>query len=1344
MNVSRYSVLAVFFMMVMSAFVALPSYYAGAEHEEDDQPGAMFVYIMTTDRSEAVVNATPLMLEFSANPMAENSPYHLDMICEADEDGWVDGIYATWVTSEGGNAGDFNEITSWSVVNSNGIELEKFYYDPMSDIIDFEDPMIIFKDDEEQSGSGHLLAEVHDMAYFYCDGEEYHNGDDDCVQVSAGAIAPVNGFFTFDSDGTTVYVEEGEEAPEDGIFCPEEGNDCPFDVGPGSPCEPVMSNPCFDGPETPECQDYVMDYCTSNPGDSGCQDWESDGPDIDSWDLSITMESLDKWHVEFSGTLNTGGANEMRQNLAEMCADMFSADPNEITQECFDHWLDMMSDDDYENNMCPPGLTDEQCEQMTECFDTSGPILDCMQMMYNICMDDMSYDFCEGMDDGDMSFFMNIFDYEAAYISAEYFMDELIYMMDGDEDWEQQVSYSIEHFSIEQSGTYILEKDFQHFETPNFICGSDGEEIPFHAVNNGYNDCEDGSDEQQYDSDENPINWFDCHNDDEIWIYQVNDGLWDCADGEDEYRHETWWGDVFLFESTVTADDIINDDWYDGEVFLGRVQHWCDYADNGIEIVCSDMLMVDLDAGDYTTVATSHCYNDWTDEDDDGEDDSDDIECVGGDYTLTLDSYSNEPLVISGMIDESQIMSMPGHYWESTSMEFVMHETHTFTVDESGFTGVFASASARCYEYDEDDNCVWSSGENTAIYLYENEFHPEMPHNILVASSYADEYEWMNKGIYLSDLCDFDYCSYSAFEVDLTEGSYVIVTTSAYTHSEGATYVNAVYDNTGTVLSSWDGTLEPSYVENVESGNTDISAVTTNQNEEGIDIIVEFSEAFETDGEGNDMWIDFHYWQNEYDEWWYLDSTGLDNGDTHSNFTCWGNVWCDEWDGESLLKIKLYVNGNYTTVIWDVNSDELQYQYPVTYYGTDRVHMPSAWEYENHDDDDDQLFMDIMEIVTAYQNGDYEFAEDAANAVIDLIRQADQEGFFNDGNGRWNEYTYCEWEGDDWEGDERWYCTYNTDSTFGFDDWWYYCEIHESMYQCTDDFGQHPEYEYSTDNMHYIEGGRPEPQHHDEEDDNPALLDGIIGVDDSEGEPMFLPDNMIGDVSENANMPVMLGSSFHVSFEGADNSLETHAFYIPIGEDGNTWNVEITLLEGYEVISCEDCNELLIDGNNAKFNADMPVTIIFGMVQEIDTSECDAIVTIAEGGYAFEPADIEISVGETVCWIWEKTADVHNVVEIATKFDADLNLEDAKIGFYSGESATTVDFRHTFTEDDKTHYYVCEPHATMGMVGTVTVGNGTTDDPVENLVEESGLPSVGFVVGVLVLVGAAGLRRRIH
>ena len=74
MSFSRFSVLAVFLMMVLSAFVAVPNQYVGGEHEEGTEHGAYFVYIMTTDRSDAITEATPFTLDFPAPPMADNEP----------------------------------------------------------------------------------------------------------------------------------------------------------------------------------------------------------------------------------------------------------------------------------------------------------------------------------------------------------------------------------------------------------------------------------------------------------------------------------------------------------------------------------------------------------------------------------------------------------------------------------------------------------------------------------------------------------------------------------------------------------------------------------------------------------------------------------------------------------------------------------------------------------------------------------------------------------------------------------------------------------------------------------------------------------------------------------------------------------------------------------------------------------------------------------------------------------------------------------------------------------------------------------------------------------------------
>ena len=82
-------------------------------------------------------------------------------------------------------------------------------------------------------------------------------------------------------------------------------------------------------------------------------------------------------------------------------------------------------------------------------------------------------------------------------------------------------------------------------EELTFICGN-GDEIPFNWVNDGMADCEDGADEQQYDTDGNPINWYDCMDGSEVWISQVNDGVEDCPDGDDEYHEDDYGYDYFV------------------------------------------------------------------------------------------------------------------------------------------------------------------------------------------------------------------------------------------------------------------------------------------------------------------------------------------------------------------------------------------------------------------------------------------------------------------------------------------------------------------------------------------------------------------------------------------------------------------------------------------------------------------------------------------------------------------------------------------------------------------------------------------------------------------------------
>ena len=82
--------------------------------------------------------------------------------------------------------------------------------------------------------------------------------------------------------------------------------------------------------------------------------------------------------------------------------------------------------------------------------------------------------------------------------------------------------------SVDQEVSIYSNFESSYTAPPSFICG-DGTEIDFINVNNNTVDCEDGADEQWYDSntsddtsddcqkavDEDcegePVNWFDCH-----------------------------------------------------------------------------------------------------------------------------------------------------------------------------------------------------------------------------------------------------------------------------------------------------------------------------------------------------------------------------------------------------------------------------------------------------------------------------------------------------------------------------------------------------------------------------------------------------------------------------------------------------------------------------------------------------------------------------------------------------------------------------------------------------------------------------------------------------------------
>ena len=137
---------------------------------------------------------------------------------------------------------------------------------------------------------------------------------------------------------------------------------------------------------------------------------------------------------------------------------------------------------------------------------------------------------------------------------------------------------------------------------------------------------------------------------------------------------------------------------------------------------------------------------------------------------------------------------------------------------------------------------------------------------------------------------------------------------------------------------------------------------------------------------------------------------------------------------------------------------------------------------------------------------------------------------------------------------------------------------------------------------------------------------------------------------------------------------------------------------------------------------------------------CDYVIGLTEDGMAFDNEELSIDVGQTVCWIWTDAAMAHNVAEIRAEGDTTRDVA----GEYSGAAVTTIDYRLTFDEDE-TFYYICEPHAGMGMDGKVIVGTGISETPTTVVESDDNTP--GFTAGIaaIALVSAlvvAGSRRR--
>jgi plastocyanin len=86
---------------------------------------------------------------------------------------------------------------------------------------------------------------------------------------------------------------------------------------------------------------------------------------------------------------------------------------------------------------------------------------------------------------------------------------------------------------------------------------------------------------------------------------------------------------------------------------------------------------------------------------------------------------------------------------------------------------------------------------------------------------------------------------------------------------------------------------------------------------------------------------------------------------------------------------------------------------------------------------------------------------------------------------------------------------------------------------------------------------------------------------------------------------------------------------------------------------------------------------------------------ITNSGNSFSPANISINVGDTVSF---EISYYHNTVEVSkSTYDANDSVWNKGFALPSGGG------KHVFNTAG-TYYYVCQPHASLGMKGIITVG----------------------------------------
>lgn len=120
------------------------------------------------------------------------------------------------------------------------------------------------------------------------------------------------------------------------------------------------------------------------------------------------------------------------------------------------------------------------------------------------------------------------------------------------------------------------------------------------------------------------------------------------------------------------------------------------------------------------------------------------------------------------------------------------------------------------------------------------------------------------------------------------------------------------------------------------------------------------------------------------------------------------------------------------------------------------------------------------------------------------------------------------------------------------------------------------------------------------------------------------------------------------------------------------------------------------------------------------------VVTVDSTNLRFNPSTITLNEGDSVRFVWGSQALPHNAVEENEVFD-------------SGEPARNLEYEYFFDYESAGVYdYVCEPHASVGMQGEITVQDveqAVEEEPIVESSTSEGLPVTSILVGTGLLTG---------